>query len=131
MAAPAFALLWTDQSEAAPFRAGHSPGATVFAGSCCSPASLVGCLSIINERQDRTGVRFFIPLRPIPTAGAASATKPGGRHATTRPGWRSRAKPVFRASLEETDMKFKTLAAVTIGPLIALGLLLVRRLRSI
>jgi hypothetical protein len=33
--------------------------------------------------------------------------------------------------LEETDMKFKTLAAVTIGPLIALGLLLVRRLRSI
>ena len=33
------------------------------------------------------------------------------------------------AGLEETDMKFKTLAAGTIGPLIALGLLLVRRLR--
>ena len=49
MAAPAFALLWADQSEAAPFRAGHSPGATVFAAFCSSPASLVACLFIINE----------------------------------------------------------------------------------
>jgi hypothetical protein len=31
--------------------------------------------------------------------------------------------------LEETDMKFKTLAAVTIGPLIALSLLPGRKLR--
>src|SRR4029077_17808387 len=49
MAAPAFALLWADQSAAAPFRAGQSPGATVFAGFCASPASLVACLFIINE----------------------------------------------------------------------------------
>ena len=49
MAAPAFALLWADQSEAAPFRAGHRPGATVFLGFFSSPASFVAWLFIVNE----------------------------------------------------------------------------------
>ena len=62
MAAPALALLWADQSEAAPFRAGHSPGATAFAASCSSPAALVAGLFIVHENGG-TGREFLLRLR--------------------------------------------------------------------